>query len=241
MKKIILLTFAAAAFFLFFTFGCNKSAPATPYDVNATLTAIIINPTLTHVASLWTPTFTSTITQTATVTLTPTFTSTATVTATTCTGSGLNFGNSGSVLSGYAAGYLQASRYTNSNQVQLTGFSVFVQTISGVTLNGNCIAAIYTDNSGTPGSLIAQSPQTACTSGWNTLNLSLPVNLAPGTYWLAEISDTDSVICSSAGGTGYYTLDPITFGTLPSTFAANGVCSQDSFSMLIEAICACPN
>ncbi|MGD0566113.1 MAG: hypothetical protein ABSA34_02140 [Candidatus Goldiibacteriota bacterium] len=52
MKKLLVLALAAAAMFLFFTFGCKKSTPAAPYDVNATLTAEIINPTLTHVASL---------------------------------------------------------------------------------------------------------------------------------------------------------------------------------------------
>jgi hypothetical protein len=125
--------------------------------------------------------------------------------------------------------------------VQLTGFSLFVQTINGNILNGNCIAAIYADNSGTPGSLIAQSPQTACTSGWNTLNLASPVNLAPGTYWLAEISDTDSVICSSPGGSGYYIQNPMALGTLPSTFAANGPYTSGSFSMLLQALCSCQN
>lgn len=59
-----------------------------------------------------------------------------------------------------------------------------------VTGSCNIKIAIYADSSGEPGSLLASAGATACTSGWNTINVS-DVSITSGTnYWIGFDSDT---------------------------------------------------
>jgi hypothetical protein len=84
---------------------------------------------------------------------------------------------------------------------------------------GNLILGIYADNgSGAPGVLQAQTASFSAAAGWNTANVTAPVSLQPGTYWLAWLTDSNalSVPGVTTGTDAYY---PFSFGSLPSTFS----------------------
>jgi hypothetical protein len=84
---------------------------------------------------------------------------------------------------------------------------------------GNLILGIYADNgSGAPGALQAQTASFSAAAGWNTANVTAPVSLKPGTYWLAWLTDGNalSVPGVTTGTDAYY---PFSFGSLPPTFS----------------------
>jgi hypothetical protein len=84
---------------------------------------------------------------------------------------------------------------------------------------GNLILGIYADNGrGAPGALQAQTARFSATAGWNTANVTAPVSLQPGTYWLAWSTDSNalSVPGVTTGTDAYY---PFSFGSLPPTFS----------------------
>jgi hypothetical protein len=63
------------------------------------------------------------------------------------------------------------------------------------TVSGNVKVAVYADNAGEPGALIAaMDTGQAVVSGWNNLSFANP-NIVSGTeYWLAGIADTNAVL-----------------------------------------------
>jgi hypothetical protein len=81
--------------------------------------------------------------------------------------------------------------------------------------------AIYADNNGTPGALIASSAsQTIVADAWNTVLINAPVT-ANAYYWLAYntngLAGNDNNLRYDSGGAEAW-LNPVSFGTWPSTF-----------------------
>jgi hypothetical protein len=84
---------------------------------------------------------------------------------------------------------------------------------------GNLILGIYADNgSGAPGALQAQTASFSVAAGWNTANVTAPVSLQLGTYWIAWLtnSNTLNIPGVTTGTDAYYAFS---FGSLPSTFS----------------------
>jgi hypothetical protein len=84
---------------------------------------------------------------------------------------------------------------------------------------GNLILGIYADSgSGAPGALQGQTASFSAAAGWNTANVTAPVSLKPGTYWLAWLTDGNalSVPGVTTGTDAYYAFS---FGSLPPTFS----------------------
>jgi hypothetical protein len=75
-----------------------------------------------------------------------------------------------------------------------------------------------TGTGGEAGNLLAQTNGFTPINGWNTVNVITPVGLAAGNYWLAYLTDSNSLgftVNSNSGqeyGYGY------TYGTMPATF-----------------------
>ena len=73
---------------------------------------------------------------------------------------------------------------------------------------------------GGPGALKAQTAEITPIRGWNTANVTSPVSLPAGTYWLAYFPSDNNLAflkradASSAGK--YYSL---AYGALPATFS----------------------
>jgi hypothetical protein len=109
---------------------------------------------------------------------------------------------------------------------------------------------------GRPGAKRAETVELTSTIGWNTANVTAPVVLPPGTYWLAYLPDNDGLHLRRAGsGTCvYYSFPyaamPATFSTAPRTdctdhfsFVAklNGVTSNNQPPTVATAAAATPS
>jgi hypothetical protein len=85
---------------------------------------------------------------------------------------------------------------------------------------------------GGPGTLKAQTAEITPVAGWNTANVTSPVSLPAGTYWLAYFpSDNNLAFLKTADASSsgkYYSL---AYGALPATFstAPNSTASHWSF------------
>jgi len=90
-----------------------------------------------------------------------------------------------------------ASAFVAGNTGVLTQISAYVKYSS---TPGNMQAALYTDNSGSPGTLIAVSNQVALQSTYTWTNFSFqsqPSITSGTTYWLALLRQTDAYIMAS--------------------------------------------
>jgi len=77
----------------------------------------------------------------------------------------------------------------------------------GVKLNAdtNYILAIYDDNSGEPGDVLAQTSEQSGITGWNEAALASPVLLSAGVkYWVVSIAESAPIKANGSLGTSYY-------------------------------------
>jgi hypothetical protein len=131
---------------------------------------------------------------------------------------------------------ITAARYQMVGQNgTVTSMSVFIASPVSTSPNNQFQVAIYADNGGTPGTLIASSvPQTIVPDAWNTVSISVPVT-ANAFYWLAY--NTNGLAANAnnlrfdAGGTTSAWIAPESFGTWPSTYGPIAGTSSDALSM----------
>ena len=106
------------------------------------------------------------------------------------------------------ANYLLAQSATLSGSGTIQSLSFYVTAAAGKLRLG-----IYdaTGPSGGPGNLLAQTTSTnVTTTGWNTINVTTPVALAAGTYWLAYTPNNGGLGFVNDGGVsgGCFALRP---------------------------------
>jgi hypothetical protein len=117
---------------------------------------------------------------------------------------------------------IAASRYQMAGQSgTITSISVFVASPVSASPNNQFQVAVYADNNGTPGALIASSAsQTIVPDSWSVVPISAPI-AANAYYWLAyNTNGTDgnsNNVRYDSEGMGSW-LTPESFGTWPSTF-----------------------
>jgi hypothetical protein len=94
--------------------------------------------------------------------------------------------------------------------------SVYVSTAAG-----HLILGIYdaTGPSGGPGALQATTAAFTPTTGWNTASVVTPVTLAAGSYWLAWITDSNTLTLQAESTTGTQKFKAQTYGAMPGTFS----------------------
>jgi hypothetical protein len=112
------------------------------------------------------------------------------------------------------ANYLCVQSATLSKTATLQSVTVYVAAASGTLRLGVYDA---TGPGGGPGALVAQTNQFTPGSGWNTQNVTTPLSLAPGTYWLTYLPDSDSLQTRIASS-GTDAWRPYSAAPLPSTF-----------------------
>ncbi len=152
--------------------------------------------------------------------------------AVTVTGGGtttLNIGQTG-VMSGQDGGsstYLNAQIATLSQTATMQSISIYIKAAAGQMYMG-----VYNNNSGKPGSLVATTAQFTPVVGWNTINVTTPVSLAAGTYWLSYQPNNDGLgqAFSTTSGTTYY-AQPRTYGALPGSFPASTLAANTESSV----------
>ncbi len=131
---------------------------------------------------------------------------------------------------------ITAARYQMASQNgTVTSISVFIASPVTTSPNNQFQVAIYADNGGTPGTLIASSvPQTIVPDAWNTVSISVPVT-ANAFYWLAY--NTNGLAANAnnlrydVGGATSAWITPEPFGTWPSTYGPIAGTSSYALSM----------
>jgi hypothetical protein len=98
----------------------------------------------------------------------------------------LGYNTIGGTTDSSNANYINATKFTMPNQNgTVTSMSVYVASPISAAPNNQYQLAIYSDSSGSPGSLIASSQSATLTgNAWNTVSISANL-LANTSYWLA--------------------------------------------------------
>jgi hypothetical protein len=131
---------------------------------------------------------------------------------------------------------VSATRYQMIGQNgTVTSMSVFIASPVSASPNNQFQVAIYADNNGTPGALIASSvSQTIVPDAWNTVPINVPVT-ANTYYWFAYntnglAANTNNLRYDAGGATStWITSEP--FGTWPTTYGPIAGTSTYSTSM----------
>jgi hypothetical protein len=119
------------------------------------------------------------------------------------------------------ANHLLAQQATTTQAATLQSLSFYVNTAAG-----NLRMGVYdaTGPSGGPGNKIAETYEVTPVVGWNTVQVTTPVVLPPGTYWLAYLPNNNGLHFSLYTG-GMLCNYAYAYGTLPSTFSASPTCT----------------
>lgn len=116
-------------------------------------------------------------------------------------------------------------KFTAASNVIVSNMNIYVQNATG-----SVKMAIYSDNAGTPGTLLRQTGAVTLVNGWNTGTLDSSQSLTSGTsYWLTfDLSQVGSTLFYNTGGihkwggVGSYSYSSA-FNTAPSTFGSGNV------------------
>lgn len=143
---------------------------------------------------------------------------TASVTVT-APGTSANFGETAvlGVDDGNNSGLLVAQQATLAQAGTLQSLSFYVTQAAGQLRLG-----IYSANgpSGGPGTKLAETAQITPVAGWNTVPVATQVNLTAGTYWLAYLTNSNSLRFRHAtNGQGRWYS--VTYGTMPTTYSTS--------------------
>jgi hypothetical protein len=99
--------------------------------------------------------------------------------------------------SSYAySGDIYADQVTLSNTV---GISLSVNVSNSSPVTGQVRLAVYADNGGVPGILVAQTSPQPTVIGWNAVSLS-NIYLPAGTYWIAHMFSNDTYVTYNTTG-----------------------------------------
>jgi len=162
---------------------------------NVTITTTIFTTTTSWTTSTIWSIVTSVVEGVWTTVQYTTSTSTATVTYGGNTGTFGTTSIAGASPGGGGAGYVTATKYALSRAGTVTQVSIYAAK------SGNVKAAIYADDSGRPGNLLAavNAPTRVTASQWTTISIG-PINLQAGTYWIAFNVDVGYLRMYNAGG-----------------------------------------
>jgi hypothetical protein len=132
----------------------------------------------------------------------------------------------GASLDSGDSNYMNGSKVTTTAAGNISSMSVYVAAIDSMAANRQYQLAIYTDNAGRPGTLVAASASgTLVANSWNTLPVSASLQ-GSRNYWLMFNTNgrTASVnnmrYNSGAAGQGGYSTASVAFGAWPATFPA---------------------
>jgi hypothetical protein len=190
---------------------------------NVTITTTIFTTTTSWTTSTIWSTVTSVVSGVWTTVEYTTSTSTATVTYRGMTGTFGTTSIAGATAGGGGLGPVHATKYTLSQAGTVTQVSIYA--VKG----GNVKAAIYTDNSGRPGSLLAavNAPTAVAALQWTAISIG-PINLQAGTYWIAFNADVAWLRMYKAGGTNQVAYMPWPFSNdMPTTWSSPGFANYD--------------
>ena len=137
------------------------------------------------------------------------------------------------------ANWLISQPATLGHAAAIQSLSIYVTTAAG-----NLRLGIYdaTGPSGGPGAKEAETNAFATTTGWNTANVITPVTLPAGNYWLAFLTNNDSMQnAANWGSSQSITYYPFTYGIMPATYSTTPTYSTGSYSLYATFASGCAN
>lgn len=116
-----------------------------------------------------------------------------------------------------ATGFVYATKFACPENGAVTAISLYC---AGNTDGAKYKTAIYTDNAGSPNTLLATSDEVACTNvyGWKTFSISTAVSATD--YWLAFESEATAWYKGDLGATSNYDVN--IYPALPDPFTSDG-------------------
>lgn len=125
-------------------------------------------------------------------------------------------------------GRLEAGLYSSGVNGNVISLSVYMTCPISASPNNQFRMGLFTNNAGTPGTLLTQSSATTLVNGWNAVSVS-PTAVTSGTsYWIVYFTNGTATNqncfrTTTGGGTnvGTWTNSGQTWGPLPSTWPGN--------------------
>lgn len=127
-------------------------------------------------------------------------------------------------------GFIQATQFNSGTGGTISTLRVYLGAVDS--LSPHVKVALYSDSSGSPGSLLSSASAasiTATANAWNTAPLGTTVTLTPNTnYWLALTTESGNTFFSihSGGGSTKYQSGFTYSGNFPSTYTTNASSSD---------------
>lgn len=152
---------------------------------------------------------------------------------------GYNPTNGGGSTDSDSRNFMAATMFTAPSTGTITTINAHVGAVVGGSPNNQGQAAIYSNNSGTPGARLGTTPNITLTpNSWNTYTLSSPVNVTAGTvYWLVTNNNGTTTAHNNLtydGGTLNQTKwSAQTFGSWPANWGTTNF--QDSWRLAMYA------
>lgn len=116
------------------------------------------------------------------------------------------------------ANFLAAQPIEVTQPSTLESLSIFVSAASG-----GLRLALYDASgpSGRPGTLLAETDAVAATTGWNTIPVNTSLLLAPGTYWVAFLPQSNALHTPvTRVGPTFNVYRSVPFGPMPASFGS---------------------
>ena len=128
------------------------------------------------------------------------------------------------------AGYWSANSFTSSLDIVVNKMNLYVGTASGKARLG-----IYSDLSGQPGKLLAQTGEIYLSNGWNRSALESSLSLSSGvSYWLAaEVSSLATTLYFNRSS-GQHKYKSYSFGPMPSPAPIGCVTGSGTYSIYAD-------
>jgi hypothetical protein len=207
----------AAKFSMYATYTVASTPTPTPAPTATPTIAPTATPTIAPTA---TPTIAPTATPIPTITTTPTPTPKQILTTST-----FGYSSVGAYTDGLIPGYKDTCRYLASQSGTINSVSMYIQTA-----NAQVRFGVYSDSSGKPSQLLAQSGQVSTGANqWVTASVSAPV-VAGQYYWLA-VTSTATIYYNFdyvSGGSTCYAQSP---SSMSSDFGSYTSWNAAKFSM----------
>ncbi|MBP7760166.1 hypothetical protein KA093_00010 [Candidatus Saccharibacteria bacterium] len=123
---------------------------------------------------------------------------------------------------------LEAGKYLSSVSGNIVALSAYMTCPISTAPNNQFRMALFTDNSGTPGTLITQSSASTLATGWNTVSVPAATVSSGTVYWIIYLTNGTATNqncfrTTTGGGTNSstWTNNGITFGTIAATWPGN--------------------
>ncbi len=147
----------------------------------------------------------------------------------------IGYNSVGSTLDSGDQNWMNGTKFvTGSTSFTVSKMSVYLKSVQAAP-NNQFQLAIYADNNGSPGALVASTSQgTGIANSWNTVPLS--VTLAANTaYWFMFNTNGANNLSYDTGSTnqGAYSSSGRTFGTWPATFGSS-ILNTAKFSIYVS-------